>query len=68
MTLKDQARKDARFGELFNMVPRGCQGFLVYKVRDQVRENNIWFVFNSKQAFAMPLTLVFIRTNKKILN
>lgn len=68
MTLKDQARKDARFGELFNMPPRGCQGFPVYKVREPVRENKSCFVFNCKQAFVTPLTVVFIRTNKNILN
>ncbi len=31
MTLKDQAHRNARFGELFNIVPRGCHGFLVYR-------------------------------------
>lgn len=38
------------------------------QIRDQVRENNSCFVFNIKQDFVMPLTVVFIRTNKKILN
>lgn len=68
--LKGPGTEYTRFGGLFIIVPRGkgCQGFLVYKVREPVRENKSCFVFNCKQAFVTALTVVFIRTNKKILN
>lgn len=70
MTLKDQAWNilDLVNSSSLCAKGKGCQDFLVYKVREPVRENKSCFVFNCKQAFVTPLTVVFIRTNKKILN
>lgn len=69
-TLKDQAWNIRDLVNFSSLCPegKGCQGFLVYKVREPVRENKSCFVFNCKQAFVTPLTAVFIMTNKKILN